>query len=124
MPSEMKVWCRHFTGIQNETCEANVNYRTVRDTSGPGMAKWPCTRNGDTGVIQCLGFEPYTQAEIDERDRQLSEALTGLFRLQKRETDICPQCGKQITSMEQVGRCVYASCGCRLYQGSVPEAWR
>ncbi len=42
----------------------------------------------------------------------------------KRETDVCFTCGKQVTKLTQVGRCVYASCGCRQFQGTVPDAWR
>ena len=120
----MKEWCRYFTGIQNETCEAGVDYMSVRDTTGPGMAKWPCTRANVGVVITCPLFEAYTQAEIDERDRQLAEAIKGITDLESRKSDICPHCGKQIVSMKQVGRCVYASCGCRLWQGRIPAAWR
>ncbi len=120
----MEVWCRHHRGIQYDTCKAGVDYRSVRDATGPGMAKWPCTTNNEGVAIPCPLFDPYTQAEIDERDRQVSEALEGMAKLMRRETDICFQCGKQITSMQKVGKCVYASCGCRLWQGHVPDAWK
>lgn len=120
----MELWCRHHRGIQHDTCEAGVNYMSVRDTTGPGMAKWPCTTANQGVVIACPLFEAYTQAEIDERDRQVSEALDGMAKLMSRETDVCFQCGKQITAMSQIGRCVYADCGCRLWQGTVPNVWK
>lgn len=50
--------------------------------------------------------------------------LKALNAFTRRETDICPHCGEQATALEQVERCVYVlPCGCRLYQGEVPEAW-
>lgn len=60
----------------------------------------------------------------DEENELISQFLKRTFELAKRTSDICPHCGQQVTSMEQVGRSVYLSCGCRLYQGSVPEAWK
>jgi len=35
----------------------------------------------------------------------------------------CPTCGVEVT-LRRVGRCVYGSCGCRLYQGSLPKRRR
>ena len=50
--------------------------------------------------------------------------IMALQRLVKRESDICPYCGKRLTSLRQSVRSVYGSCGCRLYCGFVPEIWR
>ena len=50
--------------------------------------------------------------------------LRAMMKLARGELDICPRCGKKLEHMEQIGRCVYGSCGCRLYQGRVPEKWR
>jgi hypothetical protein len=58
-------------------------------------------------------------------NKEVAEYLTKLAAFNKRETDICIYCGKQVKSLRKVGRCVYASpCGCRVWQGNVPEAWR
>jgi len=52
-------------------------------------------------------------------------ALVAMANLMSRESDTCPRCGQTLTGMEQIGRCVYGKpCGCRLWQGEVPEAWR
>ena len=57
--------------------------------------------------------------------KAVSEALTKLVALSKRETDECFLCGKKVERMTKVGRCVYARpCGCRLWQGTVPDAWK
>ena len=35
--------------------------------------------------------------------------------------DRCIRCGDKLTALQQVGRCVYGSCGCRQYQGRIPK---
>lgn len=52
------------------------------------------------------------------------EFLRKLAEFSERKTDVCPRCGHKVTELRQVGRSVYASCGCRLWQGFVPEAWK
>lgn len=48
-----------------------------------------------------------------------------LFGFETRESEDCQNCGNHVGQLEQVGRCVYARpCGCRIWQGTVPEAWR
>jgi hypothetical protein len=37
------------------------------------------------------------------------------------EGKTCPHCHQEITDKQQVGRCVYANCGHRLYQGQLPK---
>ncbi len=57
--------------------------------------------------------------------RAAVEALTRMANLMSRESDVCMHCGQPVTKLVQVGRCVHAEpCGCRLWQGTVPEAWR
>jgi hypothetical protein len=60
-----------------------------------------------------------------ETAKAVGEAMTRMFELMSHKTDLCFRCGKQVTSMQKIGRCVYARpCGCRLWQGTVPAAWK
>lgn len=113
--------CRHFTGIQHTECGAGVNYISVRNNSLPlDGGRFPCFGIGGG----CAKYEPHTPEELAETERQMQAAIKNLFAFQSRESDTCPHCGKQVTALRQVGRCVYTSCGCRLWQGTVPKAWQ
>lgn len=91
--------CRHFTGIQHDTCRVGVRYLSVRDTSGPGMAKWPCL--GEDCVTRCDKKVNRTPEEVDAEDRAIAEALahTATARMaiiatkQSRGAIDCPKCG-------------------------------
>lgn len=62
---------------------------------------------------------------IDNDDVEIIEFLEKLAAFNTRKTDLCIHCGKQVIALEQIGRCTYARpCGCRLWQGKIPEAWR
>lgn len=111
--------CRHFTGLQNETCQAGIVYETVRPAAGPLLAGWPCLGNGG-----CDQFEPYTDEELAEQDRELEQFLARLVLFQSHEIDACPHCDKHVAVLHKVGRCTYGDCGCRLWQGNIPVAWR
>lgn len=112
--------CRHFTGLQNETCMAGIAYSTVITTiQDTGLPGWPCLGGGD-----CVQFDPYTDEELAEQNRELEEYLAKLIRFQERESDTCPNCGKHVAALHKVGRCTYGDCGCRLWQGNIPVAWR
>lgn len=113
-------WCRHFTGIQNDTCKAGITYMDVRTNDSP--ARFPCV---DTGCRHlCAKFEPFTAEEIEEDERRVVATLAHLNDFMHRRREDCPHCGKHVESMKQVGRCVYLSCGCRGWQGSVPKEWK
>jgi hypothetical protein len=61
----------------------------------------------------------------EEEDKAIAAFLNRLSDLCSGKSDICIHCQKQVNKLEQVGRCVYASpCGCRQYQGTVPERWK
>lgn len=60
----------------------------------------------------------------DEVEQFLKESLEKHNRFMRRETQDCPHCGKHVESVRQVGRCIYASCGCRVCQGRVPDVWK
>jgi hypothetical protein len=115
------IWCRHYNGVANsDTCKAGVKYDEVVDKSERPY-RWPCTdptvRNG------CSQFAAFTQAEIDDTERKVAAIIDKMDALWERRSDICPHCGQKVTSMHQVGRCVYSSCGCRQGQGKLPAVW-
>lgn len=113
--------CRHFTGIQHDECEAGVNYISVRDSNLPlDAGRFPCFGKG--GV--CAKYERRTPEEIAETESKILDAIKHLFDFESRVSDACPHCGRQVTELRQVGRCVYTSCGCRLWQGTIPKAWQ
>lgn len=119
-------WCRHYNGLSGTRndgkCAAGVVYRTILP-EGPLNAGWPCVTPSMRHM--CLAAEEFTQAEIDEDNKRTAAFIENLVKLDKGEIEDCVHCGKKIESMRQVGRCVYASpCGCRLWQGKVPEAWK
>lgn len=117
----MEGWCRHFTGIQHETCEQGIKYNEVRIPSSP--ARFPCIHDDARG--QCAQFVPYTQAEIAAANASVADFLTRMSAFDRRETEDCPHCKQHVTALRQVGRCVYADpCGCRVWQGRIPEAWK
>jgi hypothetical protein len=58
-------------------------------------------------------------------EKFVADFLTRLTDFNDGKTDLCIHCGKQVKSLEKIGRCVYARpCGCRLWQGGVPKAWK
>lgn len=69
----------------------------------------------------------------DDTDRALPpevakaaiQALTRMANLMSGNADVCMHCGAKVSRLVQVGRCVVAEpCGCRQYQGTVPERWK
>lgn len=67
---------------------------------------------------------PIDDADFEVLMQDIKAHMQHFTAFQKRETDICPNCDKAVTALEQIGRCVYAEpCGCRLWQGTIPEAW-
>lgn len=109
--------CRHFNGIQHETCLAGVRYRDVRDASGPGMARWPCltlsARPPCTTV--CEKRDLLTADEIAARDREIMEASTRA--VEAIAAGKCHVCGARVESRRVVPPCAYAvPCGHRIGQ--------
>lgn len=111
--------CRHFTGIHREVCAIGIRYDSLRDASGPGMAKWPCiVLSREPAKTNCIYLSRWTAEEsaamFEEDRRRIDEALSNLA------SDICPQCKTPVTTKRQVGPCVYGDpCGHRLYQGKI-----
>ena len=108
--------CIHFTGIQNEKCAAGVEYKSVRDSSGPGMARWPClTLNCKPAITECARREFPTPEQIEQWEREI---LAVTERMVKDAAEgRCIHCHEPIDVREHVGRCVYAKpCGHRQGQ--------
>lgn len=60
-----------------------------------------------------------------EDEQRIALLIENLTKLDAGESDQCPHCGKKIEAMQEVGRCVYLMpCGCRLWQGQIPPAWK
>lgn len=124
LANQHKQWCRHFTGIQNEICKLGIRYADVKlvlpdgETTPDGLrVAYPCLAgSGHPELCDKLSFP--TQEEADEHEREVSAHLAEY--LQDLAEDRCPVCYQQITK-QQVGRCVYGSCGHRLYQGTLPK---
>lgn len=106
--------CVHFNGIQN-TCAAGLDPMSFRDTSGKGMATFPCLDLGKPCAAICPQRRVMTDEEQDAEHAELMAAVA------KFEADLasgaCPTCQKKIEKRERVGRCEYARpCGHRLGQ--------
>lgn len=110
--------CRHFTGLNKLHCREGIKYQnTDWEFANP-----PCIYFDQHD--KCEKWESLTPEEVAETQRRVRESIEAMASLRNRETDKCIVCGQPITAMEQVRRCVYAvPCGCRLWQGSIPEAW-
>ena len=65
-------------------------------------------------------------SQLDRLKRELPpevyEIFVSMVEISKGNFDICPTCGQKIESLQQVERSVYGSCGCRLYQGFIPQS--
>lgn len=104
--------CKHFNGIQHDACRANILYSTFRKPGG-ALVPLPCLRDENSLDI-CRSVEWYTQEEAEVIEARHSKAIEEF--LQSIEDGKCLICKIQVEH-KQVGRCVYGSCGHRLYQG-------
>lgn len=105
--------CRHFNGIQNETCEAEIAYLQFLNENYP---QFPCIARPDgTFSGACPAFAWKSENEIASKEKAIREAVEK--HIQMLADNLCPECGSPIEHKRQVGRCVYAApCGHRLYQ--------
>lgn len=106
--------CRHFNGVQNEQCKAGVRYADVRQI----IPKWifPCFVSDNIHTCEQASFP--SKEEAHEQAVKKAEAIK-LF-LENLKNNICPTCNIEVES-HQVGKCVYGSCGHRLYQGKLSK---
>lgn len=117
-------WCRHYSGMMNKSCDAGVEYDSIKTTQDDyPPVTWHCINEG--AKVKCPKHELHTPEEIAEQHRQIGAALTRFVAFLNGEGDECPQCGAKMESAEKIGRCVYARpCGCRVMQGELPEHWK
>lgn len=117
-------FCRHYTGMMNKSCDAGVEYNSIKsieDTYPP--VTWHCYN--PNAVVKCPLYEEHTPEELEEQKKQIAAALVRMAGFWGGDSDECPQCGGTIEAAEQVGRCVYARpCGCRVGQGKLPAKWK
>jgi hypothetical protein len=65
---DRRATCRHFTGTQNDRCEAGISYKEAR--SAP--PKLPCLADeGET----CEKYSAWTQEELDEQEADLKRRM-------------------------------------------------
>lgn len=118
-------WCRHFTGIQNKTCKAGVDYESVRVAPLKGGYHWPCILRTARGGEQerlgtCDKLSEYTPEEIAEQEREFKAALANMAMARrailasgKQSGEIvCPCCngGTLRFSIAKVNGHVHAAC--------------
>ena len=110
-------WCRHYNSLMNDTCNAGVNYLSVKHPTEP--MGYPCFKNrGCTDRCSLASFP--TPEEIKQHNEEMDAILSEF--LHKIADNICPHCNQHIQEKKQVGRCVYAwPCNHRLYQGTLPK---
>lgn len=104
--------CKHFNGIQNDTCKAGINYHELLGTGVGCFAHMPCFSQGE---VECGKRDLYTAEESEEYEKELEQHIEEfLGRMKRHECD----CGAKVQSYKQVGHCVYREpCGHRLGQG-------
>lgn len=120
----MKEFCIHYppNGMGgNTTCKAGVVMKdTLEKEFVNGRKNAPCW----TDEVKTCELAQYpTPEQIAEREKWLNERLDMIRKFTVRETDVCFHCGKKVSKLRQVGRCVYGSCGCRMWQGKIPKEW-
>lgn len=70
--------------------------------------------------------QPTQNDPIDPEVMDIARAfLIGMYELSTRKSEDCLRCGQPLTGIEKPGRSLYGvPCGCRLWQGEIPEAWK
>lgn len=115
--------CVHFNGTINDRCKAGVCYD---DVAAPDVAplRLPCFRS-DSFAIRRAPIDPppcaarrwLTDAEVDAEVAACDAAIND--HLAKIAAGVCPTCGGALEPRQQVGRCIYGACGCRIGQGRI-----
>lgn len=118
------TFCRHYPsgGMGDNThCKVGVDMYRVREGERPHRC--PCY---DSEVRHlCAKYEAYTAEEIRQDNEELAQTLKAMFGVMAGTSDTCPHCNAPIEQLRQSGKCVYAApCGCRQYQGTVPDTWK
>lgn len=121
---DRKHVCRHYTDLTNldANCGAGVKYRDIAAKCAGRIVALPCFNASEHS--QCPLYEPHTDEELAAQKAAINATIARFNDFEVRKTDACPHCGTTIVSLQQVGRCVYGSCGCRIWQGTIPPAWK
>ncbi len=106
--------CIHFTGLQNKVCEAGVDYASMRDVSGPGMACWPCLGGHRPCATACPKRELHNEEQAREFVTRVDQAIEAAFA--RVDAGLCHECSEPIEPSRVVGRCRYGACGHRIGQ--------
>ncbi len=61
--------CIHFTGIMNQKCLADVNYKDVRIKPDEGMYKFPCVNTG--GFCEKCQFP--SKEDVEKKIKEMEE---------------------------------------------------
>lgn len=117
--------CKFFTGYQNGTCKAGVNYRKL--VGGPNLgwaARLPCLPNSPFRKEQCVcdKFSPMTleEAQAEERsikatfDQFLTARTAALATKLEHGIITCPRCSGKLrfnTKSHSRGVRVVGHCG-------------
>ena len=116
--------CRHFNTLANAQCAKGIAYKDFGATIT--LEFWnslPCLTAKHSQ--RCAHYTTFTGQELAAQEAFFEEERRQVESLSNRETTACIHCGETVTRITQVGRCCYARpCGCRLWQGVIPEVWR
>jgi hypothetical protein len=127
--------CKHWNGIQNETCRAGVNYRALAGEPLAGFVyRLPCHQfttllGKQRDPVACDQYRAVTAQEIREAEEQASQAFARLMTvlngiaewrnrppIGKQEIIVCPSCGGRLhlaqaaSSGHVHGRCETNGC--------------
>lgn len=105
--------CRHFNGIQHETCKIGVRYEDVKD-KGTRPFGFPCLETGNGCPDTCPQRSLLTQEEHAARELEMQARVDEIVMLLK--AGKCHECQKDIEPSTIVGRCKYGACGHRIGQ--------
>lgn len=111
--------CKHFTGVQNDTCSAGLDYDEVVDRSVRPY-RWPCL-SGGTG---CDRAKLPTREEAEEDDKKQIESIRNFLTAREaickaagnkrglRDSIDCPICesGRLSYSIAALNGHIHAKC--------------
>ncbi len=118
--------CKHFTGVQNKTCAAGVEYHALRDSAGQKLSyrTFPCFKD-EMGRAPCDKREFPTDAEVDAEIKGHDDSFARVIAARKAIVAsklthgeiTCPCCGKEKAlrfSVASLNGHIHAACtsGC------------
>lgn len=89
------ITCRHFTGIQHESCAAGVAYASVRKPHPTGHAAFSCIRDDRWEELrpECDRYVATTEDEVDAEEKAYADAFS------KIEQGVSPCCDAPVQPM-------------------------